>query len=454
MSRKSKPWSISQCFNGIISRSPPALRYTAPDGEDTRRDISESTGLVSAEAVPVPSQEIAEPDSDNDTLSHTLSPSNKTQPRLGSQGSESSELSGNLLKNLSASDATSAARHLAYLERKKKKRQGRTGRSAGTTSAVGNSTLDTHGFLSHLPEVHADIAYRFCFTVLASSAESAQYVIESICNNEMAESMNLPTPSKSSAEEAYRCLCPIPFDSSKQYRTEGTKRVSAAKFVSDVPKMAKLIFGPLPFGEPLVACRTRFEALSSALVCVLTVDPKAGEMTFHEQLLEYERIVDALLFTRKPLRPARAILLACHDVAGCESVRPPKGHMRWTERLAEYEMCVEENLWKFGPVDLNDAHQLLGVFGDIASSRILRSENSAGEDSDGSQQSDPPPLYEAEFDPDWHNDTIEEEPQICFTQLSVDVDQGPLADDDLRPLRMTSSGFEKDLLSPMERGAA
>lgn len=354
-------------------------------------------------------------------------------------------------------------RHLAYLERKKARRAAGRKRGSGNLGAspispCSPSTLDTHGFLSHLPEVNADIAYRFCFTVIASSAQSAQQIIEAVCNTEVAEGMNLPTPSSSSvqahAEEAFRCLCPVPFDNAKHPHTphqgSGVKRLDPAKFTSDVPKLAKLIFSPLGFGDPLPKFRNRFEALSSALVFVLTVDPKDGEVNFHEQLLEYERVVDALHFARKPLRPARAILLASNSGPSSELVEPPKGHMRWTDRLSEYEMCVEENLWKFGPVDLSEAQDILEVFGTIASQRIMRSQGSIGEDSDGSQQSEPPPLYEAERDADWLTGVAEEEPEYWMTQLAADSGQDSFDDDEPK----ASSSFKHGWLNAMQRGAA
>lgn len=71
----------------------------------------------------------------------------------------------------------------------------------------------------------------------------------------------------------------------------------------------------------------------------------------------------------------------------------------WLQQLTEYEQ-IEENMLKFGPVDLTDPAALHSAFGTFASSRILRGEQSAGEDSDGSQESEGSPNWGAERDPD------------------------------------------------------
>mmetsp|Transcript_61225 Transcript_61225/g.112238 ORF Transcript_61225/g.112238 Transcript_61225/m.112238 type:complete len:453 (-) Transcript_61225:161-1519(-) len=452
MIRKAGSSSLLQCLQGIVRR-PRSLQNYAPSS-------SERTALVSAEGAAKAGTE-QQPGIGSDHV--------RLRPSALSGIDESSYQGVSGLARENSGDFSDGAgnpsghsdRHLAYLERKKARRAGRKrgSLSGSPTSPCSPSTLDTHGFLSHLPEVNADIAYRFSFTVVASSGQAAQQIIEAVCNTEMAEGMNLPTPSSSSvnahAEEAFRCLCPVPFDNTRHPHTPspqspGVKRLDPTKFSSDVPKLAKLIFSPVSFGDPLPKFRNRFEALSSALVCVLIVDPKDGEPSFHEQLLEYERLVDTLLFHRKPLRPARAMLLASHSGPSSQLVEPPAGHMRWTERLSEYEMCVEENLWKFGPVDLSDAQDILAVFGTIASERIMRSQGSIGEDSDGSQQSDPPPLYEAECDAEWLTGTIEEEPEYWMAQLAADVGQDRLDDDEPK----ASSGFKHGWLNAMQRGAA
>jgi len=208
------------------------------------------------------------------------------------------------------------------------------------------------------------------------------------------------------------------------------------------------------------------EALSSALICTLVIDPSEslGEPSFHEQLLQYERVVDKIHFSRKPLRPARAILLCRHSGKESDEVKTPPGHLKWTARLEEHEMCVDENLWKFGPVNLKDTKAIHSAFATIASKRIMRGGTSQGEDSDGSQQSEPPPCYDAEMDEEFLPKIEEDEEPIWMTHLHEVTDSEDEHDTGLltplqaerQPLGPSryGSGSRQQWLSPMQRGAA
>jgi hypothetical protein len=209
------------------------------------------------------------------------------------------------------------------------------------------------------------------------------------------------------------------------------------------------------------------EALSSALICTLVIDPAEGEPSFHEQLVSYERVVDQIRFKRQPLRPARVIFLCRNSGHDNDPVPPPPhGHLSWTARLEEYEMCCDENLWKFGPVNVENGRDIHSTFATIASRRILRSHESQGDDSDGSQQSDPPPCYDAEMDSDYMPEIAEEVPE-WMTHLHVQSDsedehdaftpqvlRGPLGS----PLGVNSARYSGEnrfqWLSPMQKGAA
>lgn len=348
-------------------------------------------------------------------------------------------------------------RHQEFLMRKAERKMSRAKKKGAP------STLDTHGFLSHLPEVHADIAYRFCFTVIGVAAETA---VKEACGAEVQTNNALPPPSPAKhgrGVEAYRCFShvPYPFGSEREFTTPG--RLDPKKFSSDVPKLCKLIFDHRQGAWDIPGCRTRMEALSSALISILVVDPADGEPSFHEQLLQYERVVDQIHFARKPLRPARAIILCRHEGQPDDPVATPPGHLHWTSRLEEYEMCLDDNLWKLGPVNLTNGMDVHSVFATIASKRIMRGHESQGEESDGSQQSDPPPCYDAEMDEEHMPNTSEDEEPIWMTHLHEVTDsederesatlmmhQGDMSP--LGPSRYT--GGRQQWLSAMQRGAA
>jgi hypothetical protein len=357
------------------------------------------------------------------------------------------------LDEMMAPMSTSAGRENEFKERRMQRKNSRKKR-APPPCAAGGSTLDTHGFLSFLPECNADIAYRFCFTILGFAGKRC---VEAACNTEVLQDATLPQSPSKKSEEGYRCFCHVLPGTAAKERYPSS--FGPQMFNSDVPKLCKMIFSLADSCE-ISTCRTRMEALSSALVCILVVDPVKGEPSFHEQLLQYERVVDQIHFTRKPLRPARALLLCRHKGCGSdETAPPPAGHLPWTKRLEEHEACLDEHLWKLGPVNLHDAQALHEAFATIATQRVVRSEGSLGEDSDGSQQSDAPPCYEAEQDLD-HPPIIEEDEEPCWmTNLAVDTDtedesarMPEQANDTLGHARY--SGNRATWMSPMQRGAA
>lgn len=372
----------------------------------------------------------------------------------------------------------------AWRERKKQQREGRMRRNLGDSGPgsagfgpLSSSTVDTHGFLSTLPEVTGDVAYRFSFTVMGLSAVR---VVEAACSDKVAHWMCVPPATASSkgvGPQDYRCFAKmLPAVKSG---TDG-RIANRDMFTSDVPKMAKLMFTPIPYNMDVPVCWTRFEALSSGLVYALVVNPRPGEDSFQKQLNDFEVVVNKLHRRAKPLRPSRAVLLLCHppevdthawamttqsaslgllldgdsgdggdrddgegDEAQKVSASSSSREASWEEKLADYEF-VESNLCKFGPVSLKDEDGLHGVFSKIALSRILRAQESGGDESDGSQESDAPPNYEAERDPD---------DELSGRQLEDDNaglfgDSGRLTD-----LRMQSP-YRHSWLSALERGAA
>lgn len=450
------------------------------EGEEEPREgvpnVCPRSNVVPAQAKPTVQEDLTPP------VSPTLSPkclgsASSSQHQDGgppiwvSQGSESANSEdsgldsrdvGDVLSSLQPKDisldphSTGTERHQDFLQRRGQRKMARAKKKA-------TSVMDTHGFLSHLPEVNADIAYRFCFTVVGIAAKAT---VEAACSGEVQAENALPSSPSKRQEEAYKTFShvPYPMGSEREFTTPG--RLDPMKFCSDVPKLCKLIFDPRTSSMEVIGRKTRMEALSSALVCTLVIDPGPGEPSFHEQLLSYERVVDQIHFTRKALRPARAVLLCRRTDEGEEMPAPPPGHLSWEARLEEYEMCCDENVWKLGPVQMKEPQSIHSAFATIASKRILRGQESQGEDSDGSQQSDPPPCYDAEMD--WENvpDLAEDENPIWMTHLheiteseNEDDDDGdhfePLNEAHHAPLGPSRfSGNRQQWLSPMQRGAA
>jgi len=261
----------------------------------------------------------------------------------------------------------------------------------------------------------------------------------------------------------------VPFPhGSEGDKTKTGKRLDPAKFNSNVPKLCKLLFCPFTDYGDVLGCRTRMEALSCALVCTLVVDPAEGEPSFHEQMTVYERLIDQIHFAKKALRPARAILLIRQNDEGTDE--------SWKKRLEEHETCLDEQVWKFGPVGLSDGSELHDAFATIASKRVMRKDLSDGEDSDGSQESDAPPIYMTEGEGLPTDPGVYSEP-IWLTRLGVDPaekDMEVLPDIDeegedeecispsstFKQSSSEQSGFSKysgkqmNWLSPMQKGAA
>jgi len=134
-------------------------------------------------------------------------------------------------------------------------------------------------------------------------------------------------------------------------------------------------------------------------------------------------------------------------------------------------MCIDESLWKFGPVRFKDSNAIHAAFATMASRRILRHHESHGEDSDGSQNSDPPPCYEAEGELDRIEETPELEMIISSLAKQVDTDaEEDYSGDELgKSLRSSGSNKRSDgtlgmknpyrskpqgWMNKMERGAA
>merc|ERR1711972_1116369 len=121
----------------------------------------------------------------------------------------------------------------------------------------------------------------------------------------------------------------------------------------------------------------------------MIVDPADGEPSFTAQIGEYARFVDRMRQEPRQLRSARAVILVCHeDDAACRE--------SWTRDLGEFEV-VNGGLWRFGPFLLGDTEALFGAFATLSSTRIMKNKGKEECDSDLSNFSDPPPVFETEM---------------------------------------------------------
>eukprot|EP00448_Togula_jolla_P007914 CAMPEP_0170594660 /NCGR_PEP_ID=MMETSP0224-20130122/14123_1 /TAXON_ID=285029 /ORGANISM="Togula jolla, Strain CCCM 725" /LENGTH=277 /DNA_ID=CAMNT_0010918741 /DNA_START=78 /DNA_END=911 /DNA_ORIENTATION=+ len=189
-----------------------------------------------------------------------------------------------------------------------------------------------------------------------------------------------------SDESAHESCSMSLFDSSTQLghiRDEASRKVYTKMSEPDRRLMSYL--------DRLPVCASRSEALQTAFVFVLHVNPSKSEDTVQEQLSHYGYILNELRQQNRRLRPSRALLLVRTDNGEAERNRQDS----WEEELEEFEL-VHGNIRKCGPVAVDDAVGIRGIFQDIAMSRKSRRFASHGSDSEGSCTSEPPARYEAE----------------------------------------------------------
>mmetsp|Transcript_104416 Transcript_104416/g.164875 ORF Transcript_104416/g.164875 Transcript_104416/m.164875 type:complete len:411 (+) Transcript_104416:1-1233(+) len=303
-------------------------------------------------------------------------------------------------------DGDAAERQKAYLKRKEARSKKRNEKQfAGQDPSA---MLLKDGFLSNVPEVDTDIAYRYAFIVMGYATAKA---VETACLSEVArglphaanadivrakdepvegapdsprersqlletaEATGAAYTSKVSkvAAKASRCLCPVPYPTG---RADPNARLT----------LAKLVFSAYGYQQEPPECYSRLEASTCAAIFILVVDPENSQDPmdpFSEQMWAVERAVQAMRFKSRPeFRPVRAILL-CRV-----GDKEPKDS--WREQLDDFEQ-MNGQLWKFGldrPISLTDGNELHAVFAQIASSRILR--NGDDGDSDRSAEENMP----------------------------------------------------------------
>lgn len=270
-------------------------------------------------------------------------------------------------------------------------------------------------FLSQLPEVEADIAYRFSFSIVGDSAER---IAQSACYSHAALSLpggkvlsgpvqvnpNYSRDSSIGYSKFYRCLCPVSSPS-----PEGDPGgLSSGK---DSPPLAKLAFHVLGPGQDVPLCKNWLEASSTLLVFILILD-KGGDLEYlNIQLFDAARQADRCLAESSP--PPRCATLLCFE----EGAEPSWQDRRWESCLQSFE---QQHGWmcKVGPLQMADADALHRAFAELASNRIIRERGNTGRGvaGKGEQDDDDPhsvahvhsypgavfpqqaPVFEAEYD--------------------------------------------------------
>lgn len=272
------------------------------------------------------------------------------------------------VRTVGEEDPTIAARHVAYLLRKERIQARRLRNSGG--KEAGPLRED---FLSSLTEVEADVRYRFTFAVVG---EEADRLSSAVCDSRAAS--RLQSTSSRFCEDS-----PLPEEDRGESPTNSVKRTASlgsapprAKSYrclgpvttdGEQPQLAKLVFTPQLINEDVPVCQSWQEASSSVVVFILTVDgPLSGAGGFEEQLLDLAAAVERIRGRGKAKhRPVRAVIL-CQAQADTGAGEP------WAATLSEFENKHGE-LWKFGPLALQDGDALHATFSEIVSWRIDKS---------------------------------------------------------------------------------
>jgi len=221
-------------------------------------------------------------------------------------------------------------------------------------------------FLSTVNDIDADISIRFDFTVVG--ADSLR-ICQAVCTCDAASRLEAGAMSPQRSTRL-RCHCEVSHPD-----------VGAP----DDPVVARLGFNAVQFYQEIPTCNTRQEALSSAIVYCLDIARKdaTGEPAFAEQL---EALKDSIRTmrerSRSNLRPVKALLLYSSD-----NVRPTSSLEVWALQLADFEQELGD-MWKFGPMMLQDADGMHGIFQEITfvrTSRIASKKDFEAEDQDAEQ---------------------------------------------------------------------
>lgn len=282
--------------------------------------------------------------------SESVDSPNQQQPQLHLECGAAASVPG--MKTLSASDPDLASRRIAYQQRRENRKEARR-----------QGAIDNTGFLSNVPEVEDDVPFRFNFVVIGGMAH---HVVQATCSSASASSTsskkqlnsasrNRSPRGSSQTVQALRCLC---------FVTDPM----IGKTNSERQKLAKLVFQPVAFGQPIVKVTSRLDALSTAMVFVLAINHPSGDrLSLEEQLAKLAGVLEqSRAETKAKLRPVRAVIL-------CSFQDPNMGHAdeSWAGQLADFEQ-LHGDMWKFGPIYTEDGDAFHAAFAEMASVRINR----------------------------------------------------------------------------------
>jgi len=141
-----------------------------------------------------------------------------------------------------------------------------------------------------------------------------------------------------------------------------------------VRKVANLSLNSLGFDQDMPTWDTRQEAMGACVVYILWVDGKTrdGESNFDDQLQGFEDSLAHFRSTTKArLRPVKAVLLLYQSSA---TGKPRAGLEKWALTLSDFEHA-NGDLWKFGPLCMEDPEALHATFAEMTSARLKYAQN-------------------------------------------------------------------------------
>jgi len=282
----------------------------------------------------------------------------------------------NLADELAAAKASAAktpeemeAARLAFSARKDSRRQKRQDRfnSGESLESARSQRLNPGLFLSGLPEVESDIAYRCNLIVIGSAASG---IVKAACESHSARSLPggaaLALANQCNQQtQGFRCLC----------RVEG-------KGEKDDPPLAKLAFHLLESGANDAQIAGQLEVASTVIVYALTLDERCDAGYLEMQLWEVAKVIEhAGLLTGARRKMSRAALI-CTEGEGVSDLSGACSLL-----LKDFEK-KNGRMWMFDLVQLSDANALHNLFQRIASRRTLlgSTEEDCGLPEDGSNQ--------------------------------------------------------------------
>lgn len=208
-----------------------------------------------------------------------------------------------------------------------------------------------HQFLSSLPETENDIQYRFTFITVGHIAEK---VITQACDDPPV------SPSKVAHPMIWSCVA----------RLERKE------------KLAKLGFQVMRHAENVPKYKKRQEVLSTVIIFTLSLD--RGLEYFEEQLESMAADVETMRTKNKAkFRPVRAVLL-CNNTSDDPDAGQTQHEETWSAALSDYE-SIHGELWKFGPLNLQDKGAVRAVFAEMADCRVQQLDDAPPEPEDAEE---------------------------------------------------------------------